>query len=207
MSINYKAIMNRVIELMTNPEKTWRTIRDEPDHGRDLILGYVLLLASIPTVFGFLGNLLFGEGFGYALIHSILLLGVFVGSVFALGLLVNSMAPSFGTVRNENAAFKLVAYASTPVWVAGFLTLVPQLSLLAMLCGFGYSAYLFMSGCQVLMRTPAEKALKFSIASIGTWFAMVLITAMVVSRIAALLFAPSIMLDRLPSSPIKPGRY
>lgn len=204
MMVNYRALANRVIELMTNPKKTWDTIRSEPDQGKELILGYVLLLALIPTVFGFVGNLLFGEGFLYSLVYAILLLGVFLGSLFVLGLLVNTMAPSFGTVRNENAAFKLVAYVSTPVWVAGFLTLIPQLTMLAMLAGFGYAGYLFYLGCQALMETPEEKALKFSIASVVTWFAIVLTTALVVSRIAALMFAPVIVLDRLPSSPGKP---
>ena len=204
MKVNYRALANRVIELMTNPRKTWDAIKNEPDQGKELILGYVLLLALIPTAFGFVGNLLFGEGFLYSLVYAILLLGVFLGSLFVLGMLVNTMAPSFGTVRNENAAFKLVAYVSTPVWVAGFLTLIPQLTMLAMLAGFGYAGYLFYLGCQTLMDTPEEKALKFSIASVVTWFALVLTTALVVSRIAALMFAPVIVLDRLPSSPGKP---
>jgi hypothetical protein len=204
MTINYRALGTRVIELMTNPRKTWDAIKNEPDQGKELILGYVLLLALIPTTFGFVGNLLFGEGFLYSLVYAILLLGVFLGSLFVLGLLINTMAPSFGTVRNENAAFKLVAYVSTPVWVAGFLTLIPQLTMLAMLAGFGYAGYLFYLGCQVLMDTPEEKAIKFSIASVVTWFAIVLTTALVVSRIAALMFAPVIVLDRLPTSPGKP---
>jgi hypothetical protein len=204
MTVNYRALANRVIELMTNPRKTWDTIRKEPDQGKELILGYVFLLALIPTVFGFVGNLLFGEGFLYSLVYAILLLGVFLGSLFVLGLLVNAMAPSFGTIRNENAAFKLVAYVSTPVWVAGFLTLIPQLTMLAMLAGFGYAGYLFYLGCQALMETPEEKALKFSIASVVAWFAIVLTTALVVSRIAALMFAPVIVLDHLHSSPGKP---
>ena len=204
MKVNYRALANRVIELMTNPRKTWDAIKNEPDQGKELILGYVLLLALIPTAFGFVGNLLFGEGFLYSLVYAILLLGVFLGSLFVLGMLVNTMAPSFGTVRNENAAFKLVAYVSTPVWVAGFLTLIPQLTMLAMLAGFGYAGYLFYLGCQTLMDTPEEKALKFSIAAVVTWFALVLTTALVVSRIAALMFAPVIVLDRLPSSPGKP---
>lgn len=204
MAINYSALVNRVVELLTNPRETWKSIRGEPDHGRDLVLRYVLLLALIPTVFGFLGNLLFRSGFLYSLVYSVLLLGVFVGSVFLLGTLVNSMAPSFGTVRNEDAAFKLAAYVSTPVWVAGFLTLIPDLALLAMLAGFGYAGYLFFLGCQELMETPQEKAWKYSVAAVGVWFLMVLVTALVMSRIAALLFAPAIVLDQLPHAPGKP---
>jgi hypothetical protein len=204
MAINYSALVNRVIELLTNPKGTWKTIKTESDHGRDLILRYVLLLALVPTVFSFLGNLLFREGFLYSLIYSVLLLGVFVGSMFVLGLLTNTMAPSFGTVRNEDAAFKLFAYVSTPVWIAGFLTLIPDLALVAMLAGFGYAAYLFYLGCQELMETPKEKAWKYAAACVGTWFLIVLITALVVSQIAALMFAPSEVIDRLPYSPKKP---
>lgn len=203
MLINFSAIGTRVIEILTSPDQTWRAIKGEPDQGRDLITRYVLLLAMIPTVFGFLGNLLFGGSFVYALVYSILLLGVFVGSVFALGLLVNFMAPSFGTVRDEDAAFKLVAYASTSVWIAGFLTLVPQLSLLGMLVGFGYAGYLFLTGCQEIMDTPREKAMKFAIAAVGTWFVMVLIVALVSSQITALLFAPSIMLGKIANVPTR----
>jgi len=204
MIINYVALTNRVIELLTNPRSTLAAIKDEPDHGRDLVLRYVFLLALIPTVFGFVGKLLFGEGFLYSLVYSILMLGVFIGSVFVIGMLINTMAPSFGTIRNEAAAFKLVAYASTPVWVAGFLTLVPSLYPVAILAGFGYATYLFYIGSQEIMETPGEKALMFSIASVGTWFAMVLVVALVVSQIAFLLFAPVLVQEHLPQPPIKP---
>jgi hypothetical protein len=204
MIINYAALVSRVIELLTDPKSTLATIRGEPDHGRDLVLRYVFLLALIPTFFGFLGNLLFGEGFLYSLVFSILMLGVFIGSVFVMGLMINTMAPSFGTVRNEGAAFKLIAYASTPVWVAGFLTLVPSLAPVAVLVGFGYAIYLFYLGCQELMETPAEKAFRFSIATVGTWFAMVLVVALVVSQIAFLLFAPALVTERLAQPPTKP---
>ncbi len=200
MYVRVSVIFTRVIELMTNPGPTWEVIRDEPDSGRQLVLRYVLMLALIPTICGFLGNLLYSGGLLYALVYSILMMAVFVASVYALGLLVSAMASSFDTEANENAALKCSAYASTPVWVAGFLTVVPQLSLLAMLAGFGYAAYLFKTGCQILMSTPKKKSLRFSAVAIGTWFAMVLIMALVISRIAALLFAPMIVLDRLSQS-------
>jgi len=203
MIINYAALASRVIELLTNPRSTLVAIKSEPDHGRDLVLRYVFLLALIPTVFGFFGKLLFNEGFLYSLVYSILMLGVFIGSVFVMGILVNSMAPSFGTVRDEAATFKLMAYSSTPVWVAGFLTLVPSLYPVAIIVGFGYSTYLFFLGCQEILETPAEKALRFSIASMGTWFALVLVVALVVSQIAFLLFAPALV-HNLAQPPPKP---
>ncbi len=200
------ALINRVAELLINPTMTWKTIKTESDLGRDLVLRYVFLLALIPSVFGFLGNLLFRGGFLYSLVYSILLLGVFVGSVFVFGFLVCVLAPFFGASNDENTAFKLVAYVSTPVWIAGFLTLIPTLSLPAMLGGFGYAVFLFYTGCQELLAAPKDKALKFSILSIAIWFCMVLVIALAASRIAGLIFAPSILRKQFPSAVILPWK-
>ena len=189
MTINYTALFARVVELMTNPRHTWELIAEEPDPGRELVFRYVLLLAMIPASFGFLGNLLYGEGFFFSLFFSLLLLGVFAGSVFAFGLLISAMAPSFGAKKDENLSFKLVAYVSTPIWVFGFLMLVPDLTLLAALLGFGYAAYLFYVGCQVLLETPEQNALKFAIVSLTIWFVVMLMLSMAAHRIADLLFA------------------
>jgi hypothetical protein len=197
MIINYKVLLSRVIELLISPRKTFEVIASEPDPGKELILRYVLLLALIPSVAGFLGNLLYGQGFFHSFFYSLLQVGVFVGSVFILGILISTMAPSFGASRNENLSFRLAAYVSTPVWILGFLILVPDLTLLAALLGFGYAIYLFYIGSQVLLEIPAEEAAKFALISIISWFAIVLVTTIVTSRISALLFAQDIVLNNI----------
>ncbi len=194
---------------MTNPHKTWRVIKSEPDRGRQLVARYVLLLTIIPTVCGFLGVILFdsrfsfGDRFLFSLLSSLLKMAIFVGSVFVLGLLVNTMAPSFDTQRSDNDSFKLVAYMSTPVWVAGFVTLVPRLTALAALAGFGYAIYLFYIGAQELMETPPKKALKFSIASVVSWFVLTLITAWMAVQITGLMFTPALILNGIAQTPLQ----
>ena len=201
MAIDFAALFQRILDLLTNPHKTWRVIKYEPDRGRRLVTRYVLMLAIIPTACGFLGVVLFdsrlsfGDRFLFSLISSLLKLAIFVGSVFVLGMLVNTMAPSFDTERSDNDSFKLVAYMSTPVWVAGFVTLVPRLTALAALAGFGYATYLFYVGAQELMETPPEKALRFSIASVVSWFVLTLITAWIAVQITGLMFTPALILD------------
>ncbi len=133
MHIDAKLIANRVIELLVNPSATWQAIREEADPGRELAFRMVGLLASLTCAC----MLLFGSGFLFSLVYSVLLLVLLVASVFFLGWLVNSAAPSFATVRDEDAAMRLVAYSSVPVWVAGFATLVHALLPVAIPAGFG----------------------------------------------------------------------
>jgi hypothetical protein len=194
--LDYAAIINRAIELLTNPRRAFRVIRDETVPGRSLILRYTLVLAAVPTVCTFLGQLSYGLGFGFSLIHSLLMLGVYLGTMFLIGPLVNAMAPSFGTVRNENAAYKLMIYGVTPVWVAGVLTLFPGLSILALLAGFGYSVYLVYQGCRILMDTPEEKAVAFSLAAVGVLLVATVIAGVVVEQMVGSMVAPN---------PIVPG--
>jgi len=197
MIINYSALLNRVVELLIEPWPTWTKIHNEPDPGRELILRYSFLLALIPTFFGFLGEWIFQGGFLFSLVRSLLWLSIFLGSLFLLGLLINSMSASFGSVQNENSAFKLVAYASTPVWISGFLTLIPKLIPIALLTGFGYAGYLFYVGCQIIIKTPKDKALKFSIISLTTWFVMMVTCATVASQIALVIFLPETVVEKL----------
>jgi hypothetical protein len=203
MNINFAALFQRVLELLTNPRKTWRVIRSETDSGRRLVTRYVLLLAVIPAVCSFLGVILFdsrmtfGDRFAFSLIGAALKLGIFVGSVFVLGMLTHAMAPSFDTAQSQNSSFKLAAYVSTPVCVAGFVTLVPQLTALAALAGFGYALYLFQLGAQELLKTPPEKAWAFSFAAVLTWFVLTLITTWIAIQIAGLMFAPRLLLGEL----------
>ncbi|NMB74539.1 MAG: YIP1 family protein [Myxococcales bacterium] len=188
--LDYAAIINRAIELLTNPRRAFRVIRDETVPGRSLILRYTLVLAAVPTVCSFLGQLSYGLGFGFSLLYSALMLGVYLGTMFLIGPVVNAMAPSFGTVRNENAAYKLMIYGVTPVWVAGVLTLFPGLSILALLAGFGYSVYLVYQGCRILMDTPEEKAIAFSLAAIGVLLVATVIAGIVVEQIIGSAFVP-----------------
>jgi len=207
MVINFAALSQRVIDLLIAPRKTWRAIRSEPDRGERLVTHYVLLLALLSSACSFLGVILFdsrysfGDRFLFSLISTLLKLGIFVGSVFLMGRVVSSLAPSFGSSSSSDRALKLIAYASTPVWVAGLLTLVPKLTALAVLAGFGYSAFLFCLGAPVLLGTPPGRAVGYALASIITWFAITLITAWIAVQITGLMFSPALLLDGLSRPP------
>ena len=57
-----------------------------------------------------------------------------------------------------------MAYAYTPVWVAGVLHLVPLLGALVILAAF-YAVYLFYLGLTPVMKTPPDKIVPYMIVS------------------------------------------
>jgi len=48
-------------------------------------------------------------------------------------LIANALASSFGSESNLTNAFKAVAFSMTPTWIAGFLYIIPPLSILVLL--------------------------------------------------------------------------
>jgi hypothetical protein len=78
--------------------------------------------------------------------------------LYAVILIADALAPSFDGSRNQVSAAKLIVYASTPVWVAGFFHFIPGLAWLISLAGFAYGAYLIYLGATALMKVPEVKA-------------------------------------------------
>ncbi|MBN2495786.1 MAG: YIP1 family protein [Deltaproteobacteria bacterium] len=198
MAIDLAPLFQRVYSLLASPARTWHTIEREPDPGRLMITRYVLLLAIVPALCSFLGGWIAGGRFWFSLVLSAIRLAIFVGSVYLLGLAVNAMAPSFGARRDKDNAFKTAAYASTPLWVAGVLTIVPILTALAALLGFGLAVYHFQIGCRFVMETPERKAWAFSCVSVGVWFGMILIAMLILYPVLVFLFTPMLVFGPIP---------
>ena len=79
-------------------------------------------------------------------------------------MIIEKLAPNFDSRGDTAQALKLVAYASTPVWIAGVLHLVPLLGVLILLAAL-YAVYLFYLGLAPVMKTPQDKVLPFMIVS------------------------------------------
>jgi hypothetical protein len=80
---------------------------------------------------------------------------------------VERLAPKFDSTATTVQALKLVAYASTPIWVAGAAYLVLVLTPLTVLAAL-YSVYLAYLGMPILLKTPANKVVPFMVVTILT---------------------------------------
>ena len=165
------ALVDRVKSILLNPKPTWAAIEAEPATPAGLYKDYLVWLAAIPAVCGFIGMSLIGMGVFGVTVRVPLLLGLgnlvvsyvlsLVG-IYVLSLIVNALAPRFGGVQSPIQALKLTVYASTAALVGGVFSLLPALSILGLLAAL-YSIYLIYTGLPVLMKNPPEKSMVYTV--------------------------------------------
>lgn len=173
------SLIERVQSILLKPKQTWPVIAAESTDVATIYSRYVVILAAIPAICGFIGWTLVGAGaFGVtmrlpiatALVQMIVGYLLSLAMVYVLALIVNALAPTFGGSKDMVAALKVVAYGSTAGFVGGVFSLLPSLALLGLVAAI-YSIYLIYTGLPVLMRSPPGKA--------GAYTAVVIVCAIV----------------------------
>lgn len=169
------SLQERVTRILKQPQSEWPVIEAEQTDTATLYKSYIAPLAAIPAVFGFFGLVVVGltmpfvGHYRWGVVSALRMeLFQYIGqllSVFVCAVVVSKLAPKFGSQENQLQALKLVAYASTPVWIAGVFNLVPMLAFLIIFAAL-YSVYLFYLGVPVLMKTPQDKVIPYMIVSV-----------------------------------------
>jgi len=164
-------LIQRVQDLLLRPRSTWLAIEQESTDLTALYKDYLVYLAAIPAIAGFLGMSLVGVGaFGVnvripiadGLAHMVVGYLVSLGMVYVIGVIVNALAPQFDAEPNLLQSIKLVGYGSTAGFVGGVFSLIPALAWLGLLAS-AYSAYLIYIGLPILMKCPPEKAVVYAV--------------------------------------------
>ena len=183
-------IVARAKAILTAPAATWPAIAAEPDSVAGLYTGYIAILAAITPLATFIHGVVFGYGamgFSYhpsffsALSTAIVTYLFTLAGTFVMAVIIAALAPTFQGQNNQLQALKLVAYAATASWLAGIFNLLPGLGILALL-GL-YSLYLFYIGLPVLMQSPPEKSLPYTLVI----FVAAIVVGVVVSFTASFL--------------------
>src|SRR5581483_8421509 len=135
---------------------------------------YAAPLSAIPAICRWIGMSIVGVSFGFMGRYRVGLVrglaNAIVFWVFGLvgcwvaALIIEKLAASFQSRGDTAQALKLVVYASTPVWVAGVLNLVPALGVLILVAAL-YAIYLFYVGLPIVMQTPTDKVVAYMIVS------------------------------------------
>jgi hypothetical protein len=158
-------IIERVKNIIRTPKTEWLIIEAESTFLNTLITGYVLPLSIVYC----LGVLLYGAlwsgifGFEYFAIASLI---KFITAVvyFLVGTYtVDMLAPNFESQKNLIRSAQLIAYSSTPFWVAGLFSFIPYLGWLILFAGGVYSVYLMYLGIGPLKKTPEDKKVVYMI--------------------------------------------
>ena len=164
-------LINRIKGILFDPKSEWRAIDAESETPVTLMQRYVLPLLTLGGVAAFIAYGLVGfdgglmklggtkTGLWFGLRHVISgLVGYFIATY-----VIDALAPNFSSEKDLGKSAQLVAYASTPSWLATILTLTPALGFIGIVGLYGI--YLFFHGLPVLKRTPEDKRISYMIVS------------------------------------------
>jgi hypothetical protein len=202
--MNIAALINRARNICLSPASEWPVIEAEQASVQSIYLPYVLVLAAIGPLAGFIGMTLVGYGIPFLGTYRVPVLSglgimltqyvVTLVLVFVLALIIDALAPTFGGTKDPIQPLKLAAYSMTPAWLAGVLGLFPGflLGTVALLLSL-YGIYLLYKGLPVLMKCPPDKATVYTVVLVIVW----IVLSLVLSAVLALL---------RPGMPGMPGR-
>ncbi|MBL8267669.1 Yip1 family protein [Steroidobacter sp.] len=187
-------LVARAKAILLSPKTEWPVIAGEPTTVAELYKGYIIPLAAIPAIFGFIHMSVIGMsvmfagtvrvGIGAGLTTMLLTFVMGLVMVYVMGLIVDALAPTFGGQKNNIQALKTVAYAYTASWVAGVATIIPALGVLIGIAAGIYSIYLLYLGLPQTMKCPQDKAAGYTAVAIIIAIVLGFITAMVIGSVA-----------------------
>jgi hypothetical protein len=170
------SLVNRVKGILMQPKSEWQVIDGEPATVSSIYMGYIVPLAAIPAICGAVWIARYAPGFAVRYAATQYVLGLVTPFVFAL--IIDALAPTFGGQKSQIQALKVAAYSWTAAWVAGIFLLVPGLGVLSIV-GL-YSLYLLYLGLPVLMKSPTDRAMSYTVVAI----IIGVVLAVVVNRVA-----------------------
>lgn len=182
-------IIERVKSILLTPKDALAAVKTEEMSISVFMKEYVAILAAIPAVAQFIGLALVGHSvFGRrsfigTLFYAALFYILSLVSVFVYSKVIDALAPSFNATKNDLNAFKLTVYSWTPAFVAGIFYIVPGLQVLAMLGGL-YGIYILYLGLPVLMESPEEKTVAYTIVSLIVGLILMVVIGSIATVIA-----------------------
>ena len=167
-------LVERAKGIILRPKQEWETISGETTPISELYKSYIIILAAIGPIASIIGMSIVGIGLPFvgtfrvpiatAVASAVVTYALTLVGVYVLALIIDALAPTFSGQKNLNQAFKVATYSYTPGWLVGIFAIIPPLSILGILGLYGL--YLLYVGLPVLMKSPKEKSLVYTVAVI-----------------------------------------
>jgi hypothetical protein len=171
-SASAPGLISRLKNIVLTPKTEWPVIAPEPTPSAQLFVSYVVPLALLAAVIGFvrmsvLGvSSALGGGFrlpiGAGLTYTVMMFVSALFGVFVIGLIINGLAPTFSGQRDLRQALKVSAYSLTPALLSSVLALSPVLPTLLQFLAGCYGIYVLYLGLPVVMQSAKEKAFGYT---------------------------------------------
>jgi hypothetical protein len=174
--VDFNKLIARAKAILVTPKTEWPVIANEPATVGDLYKNYIVVLAAIPAIAGFIKGSLIGtnvwlagrvrEDIGSGLTSMVVSYLLTLASVYIMALIIDALAPTFGGQKDRTQALKTMTYASTASWIAGAAIILPAIGLLIVFAGSIYGIYLLYLGLPQTMKAPQEKAAGYTAVTI-----------------------------------------
>lgn len=182
--MDFVDIILRVKNILVDPGKEWKEIKEETQTRSGLIREYALPIILLLTIAAFIGMLLFRNYVtaGIMVINAVI---TFFGAFFSIYIsayIINVMAINFESKKDFNSSFRLVVYSYTALFIAH--TIGSLILPLFFITVFGiYSAYILWMGLGIIMETPVEKNVAYGLVSSFTILGVYVIMNILLSTI------------------------
>lgn len=187
MNFDFNYIFNRAKNILIKPIDEWTVIKNENLDKKQIISNYVIPFTIAIFLASLIGNFMFMSFFSFsfkflsALITALTsILGILISSY-----VITELAPNFGSKKDLNATFNLVAFSFTASFVVSIITgLLPALSILS-IAGL-YSIYLLYTGLTPLLDTTEDKKVSFLVVA----FLIIIVVYIILAFVLGLIISP-----------------
>jgi hypothetical protein len=190
-------LIDRAKNIILTPAAEFDRVDAETPNVQQIYTGYVLPLAAVAAICGFIGASVIGfSGFGISykvpivagLVGAVLRVIMGMVGVYLMAFITNALAPSFGSQSNMGKAHQLAAYGSTAGLLAGVFAIFPALAVLGIV-GL-YSFYLWYVGLGKLMKTPDDKRIVYLLVVVVIAIVVYLVIGAVVGAVQMSMMGP-----------------
>ena len=170
----YQGVFKRAKQILLSPQSEYHAIEQEDKSHIKVLASYILPLLLMPVLFAFIGYGLVGFNYGghhfsqvnWGFRMAIIQMLVLLGGIYLSSAAINALSDNFGVTKNFNRIFSLVAYAYTPVLLAGVFHIHYSLWWIVLLAGL-YGLYLIFVGLKPMLKPAEDKAATFTIISLA----------------------------------------
>lgn len=183
-------LMFRALHLLVSPRTAWQAVRTQDPAAATVFLSHTVLYALVPPICGYLGTTRTGWTLGMerpvrlaadsASQMSFMYYFALLVATLSMAWAIHWMATTYGAKRSFSTALALASLTATPLFLVGFVQLVPELwlNLLAGLPALAWTVALFYTGVPIMLDIPQERGFLFASAVLA--FGLVTLVALII---------------------------
>ncbi len=168
-----KTLLSRANNILLHPRDEWQAIRSETATYPGIMLRYVCILSIIPPAAAIAGRYIFGSNVPdsvlsssptYLLLSNVLWYCMYLVNVIITGLVIAAIIAAAESRWRGVSGMQLAAYSFTPLFLAGFIEIIPHMTWFVYLA-IPYGICILYLGIRTLLGVRGMRAALYTAAS------------------------------------------